>query len=59
MDVTIVGAAWTDYAIFRALDVLFTVVLVAVIAFTLVRLLKVVSVTFKVDIDGRDQDRSD
>ena len=50
---------WLDFAVFRFLDALFTgLMLAAVIAFA-VRVLKVRGVTFKVDVDGRDQDRRD
>ena len=60
MDVfTIGGVPWLDFAVYRLLDALFTgLMLVAVIAFT-VRFLKVRGVTFKVDVDSRDQDRGD
>ena len=50
---------WFEFAIYQFLDALFTGVMVAaVIAFT-IRFLRVRGVTFKVDVDGRDQDRSD
>ena len=53
------GNPWLDFAVFQFLDALFTGLMVAaVIAFT-VRFLRVRGVTFKVDVDGRDQDRSD
>ena len=60
MDVLSVGGnSWLDFAIFQILDSLFTgLMLVAVIAFT-VRFLKVRGVTFKVDVDNRDQDGGD
>ena len=50
---------WLEFMVLRFLDTLFTgLMLAAVIAFT-VRLLRVRGVTFKVDVDSRDKDRSD
>ena len=50
---------WLEFVVFGFLDALFTgLMLAAVIAFT-VRFLKVRGVTFKVDVDSRDQDRGD
>ena len=49
----------SEFVMLQFLEALFTgLMLAAVIAFT-VRFLKVRGVTFKVDVDSRDQDRDD
>ena len=54
--VSIGGYPWLTYAVIRFLDALFTgLMLIAVIAVA-VRFLGVRRITFKVDVDGRDQD---
>ena len=61
MDVLTVSdiSPWLDFAVIRFLDALFTgLMLAAVLAFA-VRFLKVRGVTFKVEVDSRDQDRGD
>ena len=57
--VSVGGFPWLDYAYYRFLDALFTgLMLAAVLAFA-VRFLKVRGVTFKVEVESRDQDRDD
>ena len=62
MDVNFVsfgGGPWLGFAFYRFLDALFTgLMLAGVLAFA-VRFLKVRGVTFKVEVDSRDQDRDD
>ena len=60
MDVVSVGGyPWLDFAISQFLDALFTGLMLAVVITFTVRFLKVRGVTFKVDVDSRDQDRGD
>ena len=57
--VSVGGFPWLVYAFYQFLNALFTgLMLAAVLAFA-VRFLKVRGVSFKVEVDSRDQDRGD
>ena len=50
---------WLEFAVLRFVDALFTGLMLAAVLVFAVRFLKVRGVTFKVEVDDRDQDRGD
>ena len=53
------GQSCSEYVLLLFLDALFTGLMVAAVLAFAVRFLKVRGVSFKVEVDSRDQDRGD